>query len=74
MAEQGANYKERAGQASRTFHLVKEPEKIINFICEKISDQMGPSQPAFTIHIIVIQTGHPIKQDKELGCFGFAHI
>ena len=32
----------------------------------KMSDQMEPSQPAFIIHIIAIQTEQAIEQDRML--------
>ena len=40
---------EWASQVSGTAHLVGQPAEIINFIREKISYHMEPSQLAFTI-------------------------
>ena len=46
----------RAVQVSGTASSVGQPEKMINFIHEKISDHTTLSQPAFTI------SRQPIRQ------------
>ena len=48
VAEKGADYMDWAAQVKR------QPRKMINFICEKISDRMEPNEPAF---IILCQLG-----------------
>ena len=40
---------EQADQVSETAGLVGQPVKMINLICEQISDRMEPSQSAFVI-------------------------
>ena len=52
---------EQDGQVNRTTRLVGHPGKLINIICEKISEHMEPRESAFTIHIIAIQADQPIK-------------
>ena len=49
VAQQRAGYVEQA-PGKKTACLMGQPWKVINFICENISDQMEPSQSAFTIH------------------------
>ena len=48
---------ERANQVSGTAGLARQPGKMINLICEKISGHMELSQPAFTIHTMASQAG-----------------
>ena len=67
---------EPAAPVSRAARLVRQPEKMVNFIHE-ISDYMETSQPAFTIfdhpdkqaghfHIIPTQVDQPIRRDRML--------
>ena len=63
---------EQADQVSETAGLVRQPIKMINLICEQISDRMEPSQSAFVICIIASQASNP--SNKTECCFGLAHI
>ena len=52
----------RAGQVNGIVHLVEQPQKMINFIGEKITDVMEPSHPPFT---------NPYQPGKGVGPFPY---
>ena len=58
---------ERAGQVNGTVHLTEKPRIMINFICEKLSGYVEPSQPAFTIPCQLGKGAGPFQHNCDSG-------